>query len=360
MAAVKFLRKLTSEIAELPIVDGQLIFNVETGAQYLDYGVERLQIGVDSIPKATASTSGVIIPDGETLAVDDDGILSVIVNNVAGESAYQIAVNNGFVGTEEEWLLSLKGDEGEQGEQGPAGPQGEQGIQGAQGIAGNDGADGLNGADGADGKSAYQQAVEGGFSGTEAEFTAALSGVGDPLPVATISNKGIVQADGSSITVSDGVISATQYSLPTASSTVLGGVKVGDNLKISSGVLKTDIDNLCLEIHKGDFLFTASNSLIISSYGYDMLKGCKLYLKFKQVVPYVEKEFVIYNFNTTGVTTQTYTFDFGDENDKIVTIKKGSNGVIEIELPAGNTTLNELSILFNISFNKTVPSNVLS
>lgn len=35
-----------------------------------------------------------------------------------GESAYQIAVNNGFVGTEEEWLASLVGP---QGPQGPAG-----------------------------------------------------------------------------------------------------------------------------------------------------------------------------------------------------------------------------------------------
>lgn len=31
----------------------------------------------------------------------------------AGESAYQIAVRNGFEGTEEEWLESLKGEDGE-------------------------------------------------------------------------------------------------------------------------------------------------------------------------------------------------------------------------------------------------------
>lgn len=29
-----------------------------------------------------------------------------------GLSAYEVAVENGFVGTEEEWLLSLKGDDG--------------------------------------------------------------------------------------------------------------------------------------------------------------------------------------------------------------------------------------------------------
>lgn len=38
-----------------------------------------------------------------------------------GKSAYQIAVQNGFEGTEQEWLASLKGDKGDPGEQGPPG-----------------------------------------------------------------------------------------------------------------------------------------------------------------------------------------------------------------------------------------------
>lgn len=45
---------------------------------------------------------------------------------VAGKSAYDIAVENGFIGTEYEWLESLKvkgdkGDKGETGDQGLAG-----------------------------------------------------------------------------------------------------------------------------------------------------------------------------------------------------------------------------------------------
>jgi hypothetical protein len=39
----------------------------------------------------------------------------------AGASAYQIAVANGFVGTEEEWLASLVGPQGPQGEPGSGG-----------------------------------------------------------------------------------------------------------------------------------------------------------------------------------------------------------------------------------------------
>jgi hypothetical protein len=45
-----------------------------------------------------------------------------------GKSAYDIAVDNGFEGTEQEWLASLKGPQGIQGEQGPKGETGEQGI----------------------------------------------------------------------------------------------------------------------------------------------------------------------------------------------------------------------------------------
>lgn len=49
----------------------------------------------------------------------------------AGLSAYQIAVKDGFVGTEEEWLSSLKGDPGETGATGQPGPQGLPGRDGA-------------------------------------------------------------------------------------------------------------------------------------------------------------------------------------------------------------------------------------
>jgi len=59
-----------------------------------------------------------------------------------GKSAYQVAVQNGFTGTEEEWLQSLKGEQGPagpQGPEGPPGPQGEQGPAGPQGERGEKG-----------------------------------------------------------------------------------------------------------------------------------------------------------------------------------------------------------------------------
>jgi hypothetical protein len=47
-----------------------------------------------------------------------------------GKSAYEIAVEHGYEGTEEEWLQSLHGAQGAQGPQGERGPQGEPGVSG--------------------------------------------------------------------------------------------------------------------------------------------------------------------------------------------------------------------------------------
>lgn len=71
-----------------------------------------------------------------------------------GASAYDLAVANGFSGTEEQWLASLvgaqgdkgdKGDPGPQGEPGPMGPQGPKGEQGPQGEPGPAGPAGASG-----------------------------------------------------------------------------------------------------------------------------------------------------------------------------------------------------------------------
>lgn len=68
-----------------------------------------------------------------------------------GKSAYDIAVEHGFVGTEEEWLESLVGPQGPQGEKGEQGAAGQDGADGADGADGQDGQDGADGADGEDG-----------------------------------------------------------------------------------------------------------------------------------------------------------------------------------------------------------------
>jgi hypothetical protein len=105
-----------------------------------------------------------------TVSAEGDGVIGA-----DGKSAYELAVENGFIGTVEEWLLSLEG---------PAGPQGPQGIQGEPGIDGTnglDGAPGADGVDGTDGLSAYEVAVANGFIGTEAAWLESLVGPQGPI-----------------------------------------------------------------------------------------------------------------------------------------------------------------------------------
>ena len=82
-------------------------------------------------------------------------ILGGDVSGRDGKSAYEIAVENGFVGTEAEWLASLKGKDGINGIDGRDGADGKDGENGINGINGKDGKDGINGRDGVDGKDGY-------------------------------------------------------------------------------------------------------------------------------------------------------------------------------------------------------------
>ena len=72
----------------------------------------------------------------------------IVRTSQAGASAYDIAIANGFVGTQAEWLASLDGAQGPQGPAGPTGPQGPQGPAGAPGATGLPGTNGTNGTDG--------------------------------------------------------------------------------------------------------------------------------------------------------------------------------------------------------------------
>ena len=105
-----------------------------------------------------------------------------------GKSAFEIAIEHGFVGTEVEWLESLKGVDGKDGVNGKDGCDGRNGVDGllgkdgkdgADGVPGHNGFDGKNGVDGingSDGKSAYIIAVEHGFTGTEDDWLQSLKG----------------------------------------------------------------------------------------------------------------------------------------------------------------------------------------
>ena len=126
----------------------------------LDEKTAGLQNGKDGFSpkvKAEQMESGVVIT-----IVDAEGETSATLHNGAngekgtdGKSAYQIAVEQGYQGSESDWLSSLKGDKGEKG---------------------NTGAKGNPGQDGTDGKSAYAIAVEHGYEDSEDKWLLSLKG----------------------------------------------------------------------------------------------------------------------------------------------------------------------------------------
>lgn len=80
--------------------------------------------------------------DGNSLTFDQ--LDSDQQEALRGHSAYKLAVDAGFKGTEEEWLESLKGDKGDKGDTGD---------------------------------SAYEEAIKNGFEGSEAEWLESLNGL---------------------------------------------------------------------------------------------------------------------------------------------------------------------------------------
>lgn len=85
------------------------------------------------------------------IAGDGIKINGNVISAADAKSAYVIALEHGFIGSEAEWLASLKGKQGEKGEQGIQGIQGEKGQNGKDGTNGVNGIDGIDGTNGKDG-----------------------------------------------------------------------------------------------------------------------------------------------------------------------------------------------------------------
>jgi hypothetical protein len=79
-------------------------------------------------------------------------LLTLPTKGDQGISAYDVAVEEGYVGTKAEWLQSLIGAQGPKGETGETGPKGDTG------------------------KSAYEIAQDNGFTGTQEEWLESLIG----------------------------------------------------------------------------------------------------------------------------------------------------------------------------------------
>lgn len=129
-----------------------------------------------------------------------------------GKSAYQIALDEGFEGSEADWLASLKGTDG------------------------RNGIDGINGTNGKDGKTP----VKGVDYFTTAEINEIEEGAAAKVDLsnyAKTADLSTVATSGSYNDLSDKPSIPEPYELPVASATALGGVKVGSGLSITNGVL---------------------------------------------------------------------------------------------------------------------------
>lgn len=111
-----------------------------------------------------------------------------------GKSAYQLWIDEGNKGTEQDFLASLKGEKGDAGATGETGKTGQPGLSAYQlavnaGFKGSEtewldylrkgpqGQQGTPGKDGKDGQSAYQIWLNNGHKGTETDFLNSLIGV---------------------------------------------------------------------------------------------------------------------------------------------------------------------------------------
>lgn len=116
------------------------IFNIEDGKEYNVIATsDNVHIvreeDTESTPKSVTFKISVDTVAGEKGDKGDKGDTgNAGTNGQDGKSAYQIAVDNGFVGTEQEWLTSLKGQDGTNGTNGTDGQDGSDGQDGQDGI----------------------------------------------------------------------------------------------------------------------------------------------------------------------------------------------------------------------------------
>lgn len=127
----------------IPVGEGAVSsVNGQVGDVVLDAG------DVNAVPAETVGEPGGVAGLGPDGKVPADQLPDIIGEpGPPGLSAYQVAVAEGFTGTETEWLTSLIG---------------------------------ADGADGVDGASAYQVAVAQGYEGTQAEWLVSLVGPRGP------------------------------------------------------------------------------------------------------------------------------------------------------------------------------------
>lgn len=178
-------------------------------------GVAQPPVRIVDLPPA-----GLIDGSEQIEAVQKGASVRVLLSTLfsSGDSAYQVAVKQGFQGTVTAWLASLvgaKGDQGLQGLQGLQGIQGDRGLQGVEGLSAYEvatangfvgtqsdwllslkGAAGTNGTNGTNGKSAYELAAQQGYQYDLTTWLASLKGVDGAAGPSGLSAYQVAQGQG--------------------------------------------------------------------------------------------------------------------------------------------------------------------
>lgn len=196
----------------------------------------------------------------ETFEVTDDGAAMAALqgpkgsDGADGKSAYQLALENGYTGSEADWLASLKGEKGEQGdkgergekgdkgERGDFGPQGSTGPRGPQGEQGPTGPQGPNGERGEKG----DKGDKGEKGDSAADYVAAeIAKEAERAQEAEKKNAAAVDAHVKKTNNPHGVTAKQVGALAAVSVPGFGNKKiVSDLTEFSNGIMLTGLGNL--------------------------------------------------------------------------------------------------------------------
>lgn len=276
-----------------------------------------------------------------------------------GLSAYQIAVDNGFTGTEAEWLASLKG------EAGPQGPKGNTGSTGATGPKGDKGDKGETGMTGPQGPQGIQGEKGDSYTLTDEDMKTIADKVEIPDNIMTYSakNSGVNVRGVSSKTTTygDGVLVASQ-------GLVMGGTAQNAGLVTRGicGVTTPDAKGSCSKEHlyinyDGDSAYSRkvvlgagtpgsaiSKTTAKDSYGYGNQYTA---VRGDQMVNFVTDKVADAKYDDTALknrvttlegktdadTTYSFTADkatASDGTEQTVTVTKVNGHTVEADVPA--------------------------
>lgn len=247
-----------------------------------------------------------------------DGTLSLHFTGLKGESAYEVAVENGFEGTEEEWLASLVGPQGQQGIQGVQGPQGIQGATGPQGETGATGATGATGPQGETGATPDFSigTVSTGAAGSQA--AASISGTAAAPVLNLVIPKGDQGNTGSSVDYPYELVNNRTTDDATKGLSAAEGKRLGDDLSQLEAKVYDDMSALLPATVPDGFFLTDELLNVVMKYtadGFDVAKVSAHFIQALLEAGFFGDSFAVTNEDGFAVVDENLNIGFIVDND---------------------------------------------